>query len=218
MQNKGLHLNSPSNVVVVSHPLVRKKLTIIRDVRTSSRDFRRLVAEVAALMAYELTRDHETEAVEVKTPLGMAEGVVLTSDITLVPILRAGLSMADGISQLIPWAKFGHIGIYRDETSLDPVVYYNKLPPSVARSEVIVIDPMLATGGSCALAIDAVKAAGAMRIKLLCLVAAPEGIQRIQQSHPDVTVYTAAIDPGLDERGFIVPGLGDAGDRVFGTG
>ena len=211
-------MKKPSNVIVVSHPLVQKKLTIIRDVRTPSRDFRRLVAEVAALMAYELTRDHETESVEVETPLGMAEGLVLTSDITLVPILRAGLGMADGISQLIPWAKFGHIGIYRDETSLEPVVYYNKLPPSVAQSEVIVIDPMLATGGSCAAAIDAVKAAGAMRIKLLCLLAAPEGIRRMQDAHPDVTVYTAAIDPGLDERGYIVPGLGDAGDRIFGTG
>jgi len=169
------------------------------------------------LMAYEITRDHETSPIEVRTPLATARGTTLDSDITLVPILRAGLGMADGILQLIPQARVGHLGIYRDETSLEPVVYYNKLPPDVADTEVIVIDPMLATGGSCSVALDAIKITGAKRIKLLCLVAAPEGIEYLQQKHPDVLIYAAAVDSHLDENGYIVPGLGDAGDRIFGT-
>ncbi len=169
------------------------------------------------LMAYELTREHGTESVEVMTPLGTARGAVLESHITLVPILRAGLGMADGILQLIPQARVGHLGIYRDETSLQPVVYYNKLPMDVAETEVILIDPMLATGGSSAAAVDAIKRTGATRIKMLCLVAAPEGIARMLQSHPDVVIYTAAVDSHLNEAGYIVPGLGDAGDRIFGT-
>jgi len=210
-------LNELDNVHVVQHPLVQQKLTAARDVRSSSEDFRRLLGEIAMLMAYELTRDHATELQEVQTPLARAEGAVLRSEITLVPILRAGLGMADGILRLIPQARVGHLGIYRDETSLEPVVYYNKLPPGVARTDVILIDPMLATGGSCVAAIAAVKKTGATRIKLLCLVAAPEGIKRMRRAHPDIMIYTAAVDSHLDERGYIIPGLGDAGDRIFGT-
>ena len=205
------------NVLVITHPLVQQKLTTARDVATPSQDFRRLLGEIAMLMAYELTRDHATRPVEVQSPMGVATGAVLESEIALVPILRAGLGMADGILRLIPQARVGHLGIYRDETSLKPVVYYNKLPLEVGNSEVIVIDPMLATGGSSVVAVDAVKRTGATRIKLLCLVAAPEGIERLRAAHPDVVVYTAAIDSHLNEQGYIVPGLGDAGDRIFGT-
>jgi uracil phosphoribosyltransferase len=205
------------NVMVISHPLVQQKLTTARDVRTPSQDFRRLLGEIAMLMAYELTRDHAITPVEVQSPMGLAAGATLESEITLVPILRAGLGMADGILRLIPQARVGHLGIYRDETSLKPVVYYNKLPPEVATSEVILIDPMLATGGSSAVAVDAIKRTGATRVKLLCLVAAPEGIEHVRLAHPDLVIYTAAIDSHLNEQGYIVPGLGDAGDRIFGT-
>ncbi len=176
-----------------------------------------MLGQIAMFMAYELTRDHATEPIDVHTPLGIARGAVLQSPITLVPILRAGLGMADGILRLIPQARVGHLGIYRDETSLEPVVYYNKLPPDVAATEVILIDPMLATGGSSVVAVDAIKRTGATRVKLLCLVAAPEGIERMLAAHPDVMIYTAAVDSHLNEHGYIVPGLGDAGDRIFGT-
>jgi uracil phosphoribosyltransferase len=205
------------NVRVVTHPLVQQKLTTARDVRTGSPEFRRLLAETAMLMAFEITRDYPTRTVDIETPMGLARGTVLQAEITLAPILRAGLGMADGILRLIPHARVGHLGIYRDETSLEPVVYYNKLPPDVAQTEVILIDPMLATGGSSVAGAQAIKKAGATRIKLLCLVAAPEGIQRMREAHPDVMVYTAAIDSHLNDRGYIVPGLGDAGDRIFGT-
>jgi uracil phosphoribosyltransferase len=206
-----------ARVEIIRHPLVQQKLTTARDARTPSEDFRRLLAEIAMFMVYDLTRDHPTEAVDVITPVGRASGAVLGSHITLVPILRAGLGMADGILRLIPQARVGHLGIYRDETSLQPVVYYNKLPPDIAQSEVILIDPMLATGGSSVVAVDAIKRTGAARIKFLCLVAAPEGIRRMQEAHPDVVIYTAAVDSHLNEHGYIVPGLGDAGDRIFGT-
>lgn len=202
---------------VVRHPLVQQKLSAARDAQGSNATFRHLLCEIAMLMAFEITREYPTRPVEVRTPLGIARGAVLESEITLVPILRAGLGMADGVLQLIPQARIGHLGIYRDETSLEPVVYYNKLPPNVADTEVIVIDPMLATGGSCTVAISAVKAAGATRIKLLCLVAAPEGIRHMCAAHPNVAIYTAAVDERLNEHGYIVPGLGDAGDRIFGT-
>jgi len=205
------------HVRLISHPLVQHKLTIARDAKTPPHEFRRLLTELALLMAFELTREHETEEIEVQTPLGISKGHLLATEITLVPILRAGLGMADGILRLVPQARVGHLGIYRDENTLEPVVYYNKLPPDIGRTEVIVIDPMLATGGSGVAAVDAVKKAGAKCIKLLCLVAAPDGIARLYKSHPDVLVYTAAVDSHLDERGFIVPGLGDAGDRIFGT-
>lgn len=204
-------------VHVVGHPLVQQKLTEARRVESCSEDFRRLLGEIAMLMAFEITRGYPTEPVQVQTPLGEAQGAVLCQPITLVPILRAGLGMADGVLRLIPQARVGHLGIYRDETTLAPVVYYNKLPVNVAQTQVIVIDPMLATGGSCVVAIDAVKGYGARQIKLLCLVAAPEGIKAMHKAHPDVAIYTASVDRCLNEQGYIVPGLGDAGDRIFGT-
>lgn len=207
----------PPNIHVITHPLIQQKLTRARDKRTENDRFRRLLAEIAGLMAFELTRDYPVIPEEVDTPLGPGGGAVLATEITLVPILRAGLGMADGILRLVPQARVGHLGIYRDETTLEPVVYYNKLPPNVADTEVIVIDPMLATGGSCSRAIAAIKQVGASRIKLLCLVAAPEGILRLTHDHPDVAVYTAAVDTHLNGDGYIVPGLGDAGDRLFGT-
>jgi uracil phosphoribosyltransferase len=210
-------MNYPEQVHVVTHPLVQRKLTIARDARTPSDTFRRLLGQIAMLMAYEITRSYATDPQEVQTPLATAVGARLRRGITLVPILRAGLGMADGILRLIPHARVGHLGIYRDETTLQPVVYYNKLPQDIAETDVIVIDPMLATGGSCVVAIDAVKRTGARTIKLLCLVAAPEGIRLLTERHPDIMVYTAAIDSHLNEDGYIVPGLGDAGDRIFGT-
>ena len=206
-----------NRVHIVSHPLVQLKLTWARDRQSGSESFRRLLAEIAMLMAYEITREYPTDPIEVNTPVGAGRGVALRRGITLVPILRAGLGMADGILQLIPHARVGHLGIYRDEESLVPVVYYNKLPVGIAQTDVIVIDPMLATGGSCVAAIDAIKAAGARTIKLLCLVAAPEGIEALCRAHEDVHVFTAAVDSRLNECGYIVPGLGDAGDRLFGT-
>ncbi|HOW17991.1 MAG TPA: uracil phosphoribosyltransferase [Phycisphaerae bacterium] len=207
----------PPNVHVISHPLIQEKLTHARDKRVDHQGFRRYLSEIAALMVFELTRDYPVEPVEVDTPLGQAVGTRLAADITVVPVLRAGLGMADGVLSLIPSARVGHLGIYRDETSLEPVVYYNKLPPDVADTEVIIVDPMLATGGSLTVAIAAIKRMGATRIKLLCLVASPEGIRRVVAEHPDVPIYTAAIDQRLDRDGYIVPGLGDAGDRLFGT-
>lgn len=207
----------PPNIHVILHPLIQQKLTLARDRRTENDRFRRLLMQIAGLMVFELTRDYPTVEQEVDTPLGLCEGRVLATEITVVPILRAGLGMADGILGMIPRARVGHIGIYRDETTLLPVVYYNKLPANVAETEVIVVDPMLATGGSCSEAISAIKKVGASRIKLLCLVASPEGIACISKNHPDVAVYTAAIDERLNSDGYIVPGLGDAGDRLFGT-
>lgn len=205
------------NVRVVNHPLIQQKLTYCRKKSTKNREFRLLLNEIAALMVYELTSDYPTCSVEVETPLKKMNGVELATDITLVPILRAGLGMTDGVIRLIPQAAVGHIGLYRNEETLEPVTYYNKLPPHVADSDVIVIDPMLATGGSVTAAVSVIKQTGARRIKMLCLVAAPEGMKRMLQDHPDVMVYTAAVDECLNDRGYIVPGLGDAGDRLFGT-
>ncbi len=204
-------------VHVVSHPVIQQRLTLARDKNTKVEHFRMLLSQIASLMAFELTRDYPTVDVEVETPLGPCRGKKLAVELTLVPILRAGLGMTDGILQLIPEARVGHLGLYRDESSLEPIAYYNKLPPDIAKTEVIIIDPMLATGGSLNAAIDTVKKAGASNIKILCLVASPEGIEVVTKAHPNVTIYTAAIDKRLDDRGYIVPGLGDAGDRIFGT-
>ena len=205
-------------VKVIDHPLIQHKLTLIRDIRTGTKDFRELLEEIAMLMAYELTRDLPLEEIEVETPVAKCRARVLAGKkISVVPILRAGLGMVSGVLRLIPAAKVGHIGVYRDPQTLKPVEYYCKLPPDVSEREVIVIDPMLATGGSSVAAIDMLKRGGAKQIKLRCLVAAPEGVKIVNDAHPDVEIYTAAVDECLNDHGYIVPGLGDAGDRIFGT-
>ncbi|NOU95031.1 uracil phosphoribosyltransferase [Paenibacillus sp. LMG 31456] len=205
-------------VYVCDHPLIQHKLTYIRDEATTTKDFRELVDEVATLMAYEITRDIPLQKVQVKTPVATAECKVISGRMLgLIPILRAGLGMVDGILKLVPAAKVGHIGLYRDPETLQPVEYYAKLPTDVQERELIVIDPMLATGGSANAAIAALKARNCTQLKLMCLIAAPEGIQSVQKEHPDVDIYVAAIDDYLDDHGYIIPGLGDAGDRLFGT-
>ncbi len=205
------------NLKVVRHPLIREKLTRIRDRRTASPEFRALLSEIAELMAYELTADFPVREVEVETPLMPTSGVELSRGVTLVPIIRAGLGMLEDIMRLVPQARVGHVGLYRDERTLEPVEYYWKMPQDVAETDVIVIDPMLATGGSCSEAVSKLHAVGATRVRVLCLVASPEGVGRMLEDHPLVTVYTASLDERLDDRGYILPGLGDAGDRIFGT-
>jgi uracil phosphoribosyltransferase len=193
-------------------------LTFIRSKETGTKEFRQLVQEVAMLMAYEITRSLPLVETEVQTPVAPAKTKVIEGKtLALVPVLRAGLGMVDGILAMIPNAKVGHVGLYRDPETLKPVEYYCKLPPHIEERDVIVVDPMLATGGSAVAAISAVKDRGATNIKLMCLVAAPVGIEKVQASHPDVDIYVAAVDEGLNEHGYIVPGLGDAGDRLFGT-
>ena len=205
-------------VKVINHPLIQHKLTLIRDIRTGTKDFRELLEEVAMLMAYELTRDLPLEETEIETPVARCRTKVIAGKkLGVVPILRAGLGMLNGVLRLIPAAKVGHIGVYRDPQTLKPVEYYCKLPPDVAEREMIIIDPMLATGGSSVAAIDMLKRSGAKQIKLMCLVAAPEGIRIVNTAHPDVGIYAAAVDERLNDHGYIVPGLGDAGDRIFGT-
>ncbi|RCW77440.1 uracil phosphoribosyltransferase [Saliterribacillus persicus] len=207
-----------SNVFVLDHPLIQHKLTYIRRTKTGTKEFRELVDEVAGLMAFEITRDLPTEEIEIETPVTTAKAKILSGKkIGLVPILRAGLGMVDGILRLIPAAKVGHVGLYRDPETLMPVEYYIKLPSDIQERELIVIDPMLATGGSANDAIHSLKKRGATHIKLMCLIAAPEGVEVIQKEHPDVDIYLAALDEKLNEKGYIVPGLGDAGDRLFGT-
>ncbi len=205
-------------VVVCDHPLIQHKLTYIRDSQTNTKDFQALVDEVATLMAYEITRDIPLEPIEVTTPVAKAQCQVISGRMLgLIPILRAGLGMVEGVRKLIPAAKVGHVGLYRDPETLKPVEYYIKLPTDVTERLLIVIDPMLATGGSASAAISLLKERNCRNIKLMCLVAAPEGIEVMKQDHPDVDIYVAAIDEKLNEHGYIVPGLGDAGDRLFGT-
>jgi uracil phosphoribosyltransferase len=206
------------NLTVLSHPLIQHKLTILRDRRTTTRDFKQLVNEIATLMAYEVTKDLTTEPVTIDTPLETTQGTqVAGKKLTLVPILRAGLGMVEGIAQLIPSARVGHIGLYRDHDTLRPVDYYFKIPADEIERDFFVLDPMLATGGSAVAAVGALKEAGARRIRFLCLVAAPEGAARMLGAHPDVPVFAAALDRQLSPAGYILPGLGDAGDRLFGT-
>lgn len=203
---------------VLDHPLIQHKLSLIRDEKTGSKEFRELVEEVAMLMAYEVTRDFPLQEIEVKTPVAIAKSKVLAGrKVGLVPILRAGLGMVDGMLRLIPAAKVGHVGLYRDPKTLLPVEYYCKLPSDIAERDLIVIDPMLATGGSASAAIGFLKDRGAKNIKLMCLIAAPEGILAVQNAHADVDIFVAAVDECLNDHGYIIPGLGDAGDRLFGT-
>ena len=207
-----------SQVHVYDHPLIQHKLSIIRDKNTGVKEFRELVSEIASLMCYEATRDLETEVIDVETPIGPAKARHLSGKkLAVVPILRAGLGMVDGILKLVPSAKVGHIGLFRDPKTLDPVKYYCKMPNDISKRDVIVLDPMLATGGSASAAITFIKEYGCRSIKLMNLIGAPEGIARIQEDHPDVDIYIAAVDEKLNEHGYIVPGLGDAGDRIFGT-
>ena len=206
------------NVTVVDHPLVQHKLTFLRDRNTGTKDFRALLKELSTLMAYEVTRDLPLEEIDIETPVAHTKSRVLAGrKLGIVPILRAGLGMAEGVLELIPAAKVGHIGLYRDPDTLKPVSYYCKLPMDTASRDMIVIDPMLATGGSASEGIRIVKEAGCRTIRLMCLVSAPEGLKALYEAHPDVPIYTAAIDSHLNEHGYIVPGLGDAGDRIFGT-
>jgi len=206
------------NVHVLDHPLLRHKLAIIRDERTGVRDFREVVSEIATLMCYEATRDLPMETVEIKTPVATGKfEVIAGKKLAIVPILRAGLGMVDGILTLIPSVKVGHIGLYRDPETLEPVEYYCKMPSDIAERDVIILDPMLATGGSASAAIQFMKNYGCKHIKMMNIIAAPEGVERVTKDHPDVEIYCAALDEKLNEHGYIVPGLGDAGDRIFGT-
>ncbi|KRM90814.1 uracil phosphoribosyltransferase [Liquorilactobacillus cacaonum] len=203
---------------VLDHPLIQHKLTIIRDKNCGTREFREVVNEIAELMAYEVSRDMPLEDVEVETPITVTTKKSLAGKkVVIVPILRAGLGMVDGILELIPAAKVGHVGMYRDEETLKPVEYFVKMPENMESREIFVVDPMLATGGSAIMAVDALKKRGAVTIKFVCLVAAPEGVKALREAHPDIDIFAAALDDHLDENGYIVPGLGDAGDRLFGT-
>lgn len=203
---------------VIDHPLIQHKLTIIRDKNTGTKYFREVVNEIARLLAYEVSREMPVEDVEIETPLVKSVQKQLAGKkVVIVPILRAGLGMVDGMLDLIPAAKVGHVGMYRDQETMEPVEYFVKLPSGLEERQMLVVDPMLATGGSAVAAIDALKKRGANNIKFVCLVAAPEGVKVLQEAHPDVDIYTAALDERLNEKGYILPGLGDAGDRLYGT-
>lgn len=203
---------------IISHPLIQHKLSILRREDTSTKDFRELVNEIAMLMGYEVSRDLPLEEVEIQTPITKTVQKQLSGKkLAIVPILRAGIGMVDGLLSLVPAAKVGHIGMYRDEETLEPVEYLVKLPEDIDQRQIFVVDPMLATGGSAILAVDSLKKRGAANIKFVCLVAAPEGVKKLQDAHPDIDIYTASLDEKLNENGYIVPGLGDAGDRLFGT-
>ena len=207
-----------SKVQVMDHPLIQHKLTILRDKNTGTKDFREAVNEIARLMAFEVSRDMPLQDVEIETPLVKSiQKELAGKKVAIIPILRAGLGMVDGMLDLIPAAKVGHVGMYRDHETLEPVEYFVKLPSDINERQLFVVDPMLATGGSAIAAIDSLKKRGATTIKFVCLVAAPEGVAALEKAHPDVEIYTAALDEKLDENGYIIPGLGDAGDRLFGT-
>ncbi|MGD0141042.1 MAG: uracil phosphoribosyltransferase [Tepidisphaeraceae bacterium] len=205
------------NVVLIDHPVIQTKLTELRDYTADHRKFRALLNEIASLMVYEVTRDWPTTPKPVQTPMERMTGRVLARRVTLVPILRAGLGMAEGVLRLLPDARLGYLGVYRDEKTLEPVSYYQKLPPDIAATEVLLIDPMLATGGSALAAVHVLKKSGVTSLKFVCLVAAPEGIAALHRQYPEVPIFCAAIDRQLNDKGYILPGLGDAGDRLFGT-
>ncbi|KAF0467288.1 uracil phosphoribosyltransferase [Pediococcus pentosaceus] len=203
---------------VLDHPLIQHKLTLIRDKHCSTKEFREIVNEISTLMAYEVSRDMPLMDVEIATPIGKSiQKQISGKKVAIVPILRAGLGMVDGMAELLPVARIGHIGMYRDEETLKPTEYFVKLPSDISERQVFVVDPMLATGGSAIMAVDALKKRGAKDIRFCSLVAAPEGVKALQEAHPDIDIYTAALDEKLNEDGYIVPGLGDAGDRLFGT-
>lgn len=207
-----------ANVMIMEHPLIQHKLTFLRDEKTTSMEFRSLVSEIAMLMCYEATRDLPLEEVDTKTPVAMAKTKVIAGKkLAFVPILRAGLGMVDGVLALVPSARVGHIGLYRDPETLMPVEYYCKLPADIEEREVIVLDPMLATGGSAIDAISQIKKRNPKDIKFMCIIAAPEGLEALKKAHPDVDIFVGALDDHLNDHGYIVPGLGDAGDRIFGT-
>lgn len=207
-----------SKVCVFDHPLIQHKLSILRDEKTSVKEFREIVSEIAMLMCYESTRDLPLEEIDVKTPVAVAKcHRIAGKKLAIVPILRAGLGMVDGMVSMMPNVKVGHIGLFRDPETLQPVKYYFKMPADISERDVIVVDPMLATGGSASAAITFLKEAGAQHIKLMSIIGAPEGVERMQKDHPDVDIFVAALDDHLNDHGYIVPGLGDAGDRIFGT-
>ena len=207
-----------SNVVILDHPLIKHKIAIMRNKETGTKEFKEVAKEIAMLMCYEATRNLAVEDVQVETPITTTTCQMLSGrKLAIVPILRAGLGMVDGMLALIPSAKTGHIGLYRDEETLEPVEYFCKMPTDISERDVFVVDPMLATGGSACDAIKLIKARGAKNIKFMCLIAAPEGVKKLSETHPDVEIYCAALDSHLNENGYIVPGLGDAGDRIFGT-
>lgn len=206
------------NVFIFDHPLIQHKISLLRDKNTTTKEFRELVSEISMLMGYEVTRNMPLKEVEIETPVGIAKTKVISGKkLGIVPILRAGLGMVDGMLNLLPMAKVGHIGLYRDPETLQPVEYYCKLPVDATERDIVILDPMLATGGSASAAIKFIKEKGVNNIKLMCLIAAREGIKRINEDHPDVEVYCAAVDEILNDHAYIVPGLGDAGDRLFGT-
>ena len=207
-----------SKVCVFDHPLIQHKLSILREKSTSVKEFRELISEIAMLMCYEATRDLPLEEIEIETPVAKAKVKhIAGKKLAIVPILRAGLGMVDGMVSMMPNVKVGHIGLFRDSETLEPVKYYFKMPPDIEERDVIVVDPMLATGGSASAAIQFLKDDGVKHIKLMCIIGAPEGVKRMQEDHPDVDIFVAALDDHLNEHGYIVPGLGDAGDRIFGT-
>ena len=211
-------MSADLKINVISHPLIQHKLTLMRKKETGAKDFRQLLDEISMLMAYEITRDFPTKDIEIETPVAKCSAKTLSGKkVAIVPILRAGLGMVNGIINLIPAAKIGHIGLYRDEKTLEPVEYFCKMPKDIEERIMIVVDPMLATGGSAAEAITMLKKRGAKSIIFLCLLAAPEGVKLFNEKHPDVPIYTACVDDHLNEHGYIVPGIGDAGDRIFGT-
>ncbi|NJD03164.1 MAG: uracil phosphoribosyltransferase [Ruminiclostridium sp.] len=206
------------NVFILDHPLIQHKISLLRDKNTTVKEFRELVSEIAMLMGYEVTRNMPLKEVEIETPVGIAKTKVISGKkLGIVPILRAGLGMVDGMLNLLPMAKVGHIGLYRDPDTFLPVEYFCKLPVDAVEREIVILDPMLATGGSASAAISYIKAKGVSNIKLMCLIAAKAGIEKINMDHPDVEIYCASVDEKLNDQGYIIPGLGDAGDRLFGT-